>query len=120
MREIGTSRWTLKKKIKLVMDTLFSFSILPVTLVEIVGAFSFLGAAIWAIFTLIAKLVGSIPVSGWTTLFIFNLFSFGIVMLTLGILGEYLWRTFDASRGRPPYIVEREGEEPQRCTQSGK
>lgn len=119
MREIGTSRWTLKKKIKLVMDTLFSFSILPVTLVEIVGAFSFFGAAIWAIFTLIAKLVGSIPVSGWTTLFIFNLFSFGIVMLTLGILGEYLWRTFDASRGRPPYIIEREGEEKRNTCTSG-
>ena len=54
------------------------------------------------------KLAGLIEVSGWTTLFIFNLFSFGVIMLTLGILGEYLWRTFDASRNRPPYIVEDE------------
>lgn len=42
----------------------------------------------------------------FTTLFFFNLFSFGIIMLTLGILGEYLWRTFHTSRNRPPYIVE--------------
>jgi len=55
---------------------------------------------------LAAKLMGQIDVSGWTTLFIFNLFSFGLVMLTLGILGEYLWRIFDASRNRPPYIIE--------------
>ena len=52
--------------------------------------------------------MGLIQVSGWTTLFIFNLLSFGIIMVTLGILGGYLWRTFDASRNRPTYIVEEE------------
>lgn len=51
-------------------------------------------------------LTGMIEVNGWTTLFIFSLFSFGVIMLTLGILGEYLWRTFDASRNRPPYIIK--------------
>lgn len=72
------------------------------------GTFSFIGALIWAVVVLIFKLAGMIEVSGWTTLFIFNLFSFGVIMLTLGILGEYLWRTFDASRNRPPYIIEDE------------
>lgn len=43
--------------------------------------------------------------------YLINLFSFGIIMLSLGILGEYLWRTFDASRNRPPYIIEENGEE---------
>lgn len=109
-REIGTSRWTLKKKIKLVADTLFSFSTLPITLVAGIGTLSFIGALIWAVLVLTFKLMGLIEVSGWTTLFIFNLFSFGIIMLTLGILGSYLWRTFDASRNRPPYIIEEENE----------
>lgn len=107
-REIGTSKWTLKKKIRLVMDTLFSFSTVPVAMVESIGAISFFGSLIWAIVVLVCKLCGTIEVSGWTMLFIFNLFSFGVVMLTLGILGEYLWRAFDASRNRPPYIVEDE------------
>lgn len=105
-REIGKSRWTLKKKIRLVMDTLFSFSTLPVTIVSVVGVICFLVSFIWGVYVLYWKLVGEIPVSGWTTLFLFNLASFGITMLTLGILGNYLWRTFDASRGRPPYIIE--------------
>lgn len=105
-REIGTSRWTLKKKIKLVSDTLFSFSTLPITAVSMVGTISCVGAVVWAVVVLICKLMGLIDVSGWTTLFMFNLFSFGIIMLTLGILGSYLWRTFDASRNRPPYIIE--------------
>lgn len=105
-REIGESKWTLKKKIRLVMDTLFSFSSLPITAVLTVGVGSMVIAIIWAIVVLVSKLNGAITVSGWTTLFIFNLFSFGVIMMTLGVLGEYLWRTFDASRNRPPYIIE--------------
>ena len=107
-REIGTSRWTLKKKVRLVSDTLFSFSTLPISIVTIIGTFSFIGSIVWAVLELIFKLAGKINVSGWTTLFIFNLFSFGVVMLTLGIIGGYLWRAFDASRNRPPYIIEEE------------
>lgn len=107
-REIGKSKWTLKKKIRLVMDTLFSFSTFPITAVETIGVISFIGAVVWALVVFICKICGAINVTGWTTLFIFNLFSFGVVMLTLGILGEYLWRAFDASRNRPPYIIEEE------------
>lgn len=107
-REIGKSRWTLRKKIRLVADTLFSFSTLPIKVVTIVGTASFLGSLLWAVVEIVCKLMGLIDVSGFTMLFIFNLFSFGVIMLTLGILGEYLWRTFDASRNRPPYIVEEE------------
>ncbi len=105
-REIGSSKWTFKKKVKLVMDTLFSFTSLPISIVLNVGMISIIGAVIWAIVVLISWLAGAIDVSGWTSLFIFNLFAFGVIMMTLGILGEYLWRTFDASRNRPPYIIE--------------
>ena len=110
-REIGTSRWTLKKKINLVADTLFSFTSLPIKIVSGIGVSSCLIAVAWSIFILFSKFYGKIVVEGWTTLFIFSLLSFGIIMLTLGILGEYLWRTFDASRGRPPYIVEDDPQE---------
>lgn len=105
-RQVGKSRWTLRKKIRLVMDTLFSFSTVPIKAVTTMGILSFIGASAWAVIEVILKLLGYITVSGWTMLFIFNLFSFGIIMLSLGILGEYLWRTFDASRNRPPYIIE--------------
>ena len=107
-RKIGSSKWTFKKKVRLVADTLFSFSTLPITVVSVVGTVSFLGAVIWGAVVLICKLLGRIQVTGWTTLFIFNLMSFGIIMVTLGILGGYLWRTFDASRNRPTYIIEDE------------
>lgn len=105
-REIGTSRWTLKKKIKLVADTLFSFSTLPITVVTMVGFFSFAVSVLWALIVLLSKLAGNIPVSGFTSIFIFQLLSFGVIMMTMGLLGSYLWRVFDASRNRPVYIVE--------------
>ena len=107
-REIGTSKWTLRKKIRLVSDTLFSFSTLPIRLLEVVGFISILLGFIWTIVVFVSKLTGQIEVSGYTTLFLFNLISFGITMMAMGILGEYLWRTFDASRNRPPYIIEDE------------
>ena len=105
-RKIGKSRWTLKKKIRLVMDTLFSFSTVPITFITGLGVLSVIGSLIWAIDALISKLRGSIHVTGWTMMFIFQLLSFGIIMMTLGLLGNYLWRTFDASRRRPPYLIE--------------
>ena len=106
VREIGESKWTLQKKIKLVMDTLFSFSTAPVRLLEFMGVISVICGLVWAIVVFISKIAGNIPVSGFTTLFIFNLFSFGIIMISLGVLGEYIWRTFDVARNRPTYIIE--------------
>lgn len=105
-RKIGKSRWTLKKKIRLVADTLFSFSTLPISIVTGLGAVSVVISLLWALDALISKLTGRINVTGWTMMFIFQLLSFGVIMLTLGLLGAYLWRTFDASRRRPPYLIE--------------
>ena len=105
-RTIGKSRWTLKKKIRLVSDTLFSFSTVPISFITTIGFLSLAGSLVWALVLLIIKLTHGIDVAGFTTLFIFQLFSFGVIMMTLGLLGGYLWRTFDASRNRPVYIVE--------------
>ncbi len=107
-RKIGKSRWTLRKKVRLVSDTLFSFSTLPITIVSVIGTCSCGIAVIWAVMVFVSRLMGRITVEGWTALFMFSLFSFGIQMMTLGILGGYLWRTFEASRNRPPYIIEDE------------
>ena len=112
-REIGSSKWTLRKKIRLVADTLFSFSTLPITIVTWLGGLSCAGSILWALDALISKLSGRIDVTGWTMMFIFQLLAFGIIMLTLGLLGAYLCRTFDAARRRPPYLIERsDGEAP--------
>lgn len=89
-REIGNSKWTLRKKMRLVMDTLFSFSNLPITMVLTVGMISVIVAVIWSLIVVYYKLIGNIPIDGFTTMLIVQLFSFGTIMMTLGILGEYL------------------------------
>ena len=116
-RKIGKSRWTLQKKIRLVMDTLYSFSTVPITVVTIVGFLALVVSLLWAIIVLINKITGNIAVSGFTTMFIFQLFSFGITMMTLGVIGGYLWRSFDASRNRPNYIIEEDNEGSDRISQ---
>ncbi|NLC78939.1 MAG: glycosyltransferase family 2 protein [Ruminococcaceae bacterium] len=105
-REIGKSRWTLRKKLKLVTDSILGFSYTPIKVISGMGVALFFASFIWAVIVVICKLTGNIPVEGYTTLAIILLCGFGLVLLSLGILGEYMWRMFDASRKRPPFIIE--------------
>ena len=105
-REIGKSRWTLAKKIKLVLDSMMSFSYFPIRFMSGVGVTFFIGAVLMMIYVLIEKFTVGTPILGWASLMCVVLFSFGLMMLMLGILGEYVWRALDASRNRPPYLID--------------
>ena len=105
-REIGKSKWTLSKKVKMAIDSLLGFSYFPVRLMSVIGLFSMLGSLIVGILLLIKRLSGYIDVEGYTSIMILILLSFGIIMLSIGILGEYMWRTLDSARKRPPFIIE--------------
>lgn len=105
-RKIGKSSWTFSKKFKLFMDSLIAFSYVPIRFMSITGAGFFMAAIVWAITLIIDKMHGNIPVAGYTTLAVLILFSSGMVMFTLGILGEYIWRTMEAAKRRPLAIVE--------------
>jgi dolichol-phosphate mannosyltransferase len=105
-RKFGRSRWTLTKKIKLVVDSIVGFSFVPIRLMTSFGVLFFIISILWAIALIISRLLNQVPVEGWTTLMVVVLFSSGIIMLSLGILGEYIWRTFDAARNRPVFVVE--------------
>lgn len=106
-REIGKSRWTLSKKIKLVYDSLLSFSYFPIKMITSVGFLSFLISLILLVVIIGKKFAGIIDVEGYTSIIMIMLMGFGIIMLSIGVLGEYLWRTYDAARSRPPYIIEK-------------
>lgn len=105
-REIGKSRYTLAKKVKLAMDSMMSFSYFPIKFMSGVGFAFAIIAFIWIIEVLIERFVTGIPVQGWATLMCLILFSTGLILIMLGILGEYLWRTLDASRNRPVFLVD--------------
>ncbi len=106
-RQIGKSRWTLQKKVKLFIDSFVSFSFFPIRMISVFGVIFGFIAFIYGLFILIAKIFGLIPVQGWATVMAVILFVSSFQMLALGVLGEYIWRTLDASRNRPNYIVDK-------------
>jgi glycosyltransferase involved in cell wall biosynthesis len=105
-RHSGRSKWTLRKKLKLAVDSFVSFSYAPVRFMSVVGLlFSLLGFG-YALIIIVRALFNDVPVQGWSSLMCVLLIVSGVQLIMLGILGEYLWRAFDESRGRPRYIVE--------------
>jgi len=105
-RTIGKSRWTLSKKIKLVYDSLLGFSNFPIKFITAIGFLTFFASFIMLIVTVCQKLAGIIDTEGYTTLLTIMLMGFGIIMLCIGVLGEYICRIYDASRNRPPFIID--------------
>ncbi len=105
-REIGKSRWTLAKKVKLVMDSVMSFSYFPLRFMTGLGVVFNILAVVLLISVMVEKVTKGTPIVGWASLMCVVLCASGIIMLMLGILGEYIWRTLDAARTRPPYIVD--------------
>jgi polyisoprenyl-phosphate glycosyltransferase len=107
-RAAGTSHWTLARRFKLALDSLLSFSSLPIRLTWICGLLFLAGAAIFAIALVAGWLIG-----GWhaepasTAIIGLLLVGFGVLLTFLGAAGEYLWRAYDEIRGRPRYVVER-------------
>ncbi len=104
-RRYGHSGWSLRKKIKLAIDSITSFSYLPVRLMSYLGFVVALLGFLYAFIVLINGLAGY-PPKGWASLMVVILVIGGAQMLMMGILGEYLWRTLDETRHRPRYIIE--------------
>ena len=94
------------KKIKLVVDSMMSFSYFPIKFMSGLGVVMAILSFIWILEVLIEYIAIGTPVRGWSTLMCLVLFSSGLILLMLGVLGEYLWRTLDATRNRPVFIVD--------------
>ena len=107
MRQKGISKWTLGKKIKLFIDTFVSFSYIPLRLISVVGIMLAFMGFLYAFFIVFNRLFFSVPVEGWASLMVVLLVVSGTQLVFLGILGEYLWRNFDETRKRPPFIIDR-------------
>lgn len=105
-REVGKSRWTFSKKFKLVLDSMMSFSFFPIKCMTWVGIIFDILALALLIEVIVEKFTVGTPIAGWSSLMCVVLISSGLILTALGVLGEYLWRTLDASRTRPPFIID--------------
>ena len=106
-RHFGKSKWGISKRLKLFFDSLISFSYVPLRLMSFSGCVVALIGLIYGTEIFIEALVKKTAVAGWTSLMIIVLIMGGMQMVMMGMLGEYLWRTYDETRGRPKYVIEK-------------
>ncbi len=105
-RQEGKSKWTIAKKVKLLIDSFVAFSFAPIRFVSIIGILMFVIGLVLTTYIICRKLIYNDLVSGWAGLSTILFLGFGITNISLGIIAEYLWRTLDASRKRPVFIIE--------------
>lgn len=106
-RQIGRSAWTIAKKFRYLSDSVFSFTDLPVRFLFRIGVFGTFGSAIASAVVLAAKLMRRIPVPGYTATVLIVIFFGALNCMGLGIIGGYVWRTLENTKGRPNYLVAR-------------
>jgi dolichol-phosphate mannosyltransferase len=112
-RAAGEPKYSFRQLLKLAFDGIFNFSTTPLTLIFIAGLFTAMGAALAATVYLVARIgdftiFGHSPedVPGFTTLIITILFFSGVQLISVGIVGEYLGRTYQEAKNRPTYVVK--------------
>lgn len=105
-RKIGKSKWTISKKVKLLIDSFVAFSYAPIRFVSFIGILFFMFGVVWTIYIVFRKMLFDDLVMGWPALTSILLLGFGVTNIGLGIIAEYLWRTLDASRKRPVFIID--------------
>ncbi|MHB8744556.1 MAG: glycosyltransferase family 2 protein [Sulfuricaulis sp.] len=110
VREHGKSAWTLRRKLKYMMDSVFAFSDLPIRLLLIAGMLGLAIAVLLGIVVLSMRLFGDTQVPGYAATMIAILFFGGLNAFGLGLVGAYVWRAFANTQRRPLAIVMR-GEE---------
>lgn len=102
----GQSRWTFSKRFKYFIDSILGFSIVPIRLILLLGlaiAIPSFGYGMWVV---VHALLHGADVRGFPTLVALVTFLLGLIIVMLGVIGEYLWRIFDEISRRPEAVVE--------------
>lgn len=105
-REHGQTTWSFWGLLKYSIDGIVSFSTFPLTLVAIIGMIIFMLSVLLAIAFAIRTLIFDNPVQGWTSIAVIVLGLGGIQTLALGVIGQYLGKTFLETKNRPVFIIK--------------
>ena len=106
-RHSGRSKYSVFRLLKLASDGIFAFSIVPIRAAAILGAISIGLSGLFAVYTIFAKLFLNQTPKGFTALLLLITFLSGILLFFLGVIGEYVGRIYEESKGRPIYIIGR-------------
>jgi glycosyltransferase involved in cell wall biosynthesis len=101
----GESGWTLRRKLRYMSDSVFAFTDLPIRVLWMVGCLGLAAASILATIVAVLRLAGEVPVPGYTATIIVVTFFAGVNCVGLGIIGSYVYRSYEAVKGRPGAIV---------------
>ena len=105
-RHAGTTKWSFRKLLNYAIDGIIGYSTAPLRLATYLGGLSGIAAILYLIVVILQKLIWGIDVPGYATIIVLILF-FGCVQLfCIGIIGEYVGRTFEQSKSRPVYIAK--------------
>ena len=104
-RQVGTSGYTIGKLLALWFNGFTAFSIKPLRVATAIGAFSAIAGFLYGIYTIVKKLVNPNVVIGFSSLMSAMVFIGGMVMLMLGIIGEYIGRIYISMNNSPQYVI---------------
>ena len=105
-RTAGESKWSTRSLIKYALTNITSFSSAPMQLVTLMGCLMLAATAVLGTTALVQKLSGA-ALTGFTTVILLQLFTGSITMISLGIIGLYIAKIYDESKGRPRYIISK-------------
>ena len=106
-REEGKSAWTLKKKFNYFLDSLFSFTDLPIRVLLTVGAIGVIFSLVLGSIVLVLRIYGNINLPGYSPTILLILFFGALNVFGIGLVGSYAWRAFENSKRRPNAVVSR-------------
>ncbi len=106
-RFAGETKYPLRKMLRLAWDGITAFSDKPLKVAAYLGFLLSLCSFVYLLFVVIAKILGKSTVPGWASIVVINLFFNGVILIMLGVMGEYIGRIYDEAKNRPLYIVEK-------------
>lgn len=107
VRQYGISAWTLRKKMKYLMDSVFAFSDLPIKLLISIGVIGVLFSVGFGLLIIMLKAFGVVNVPGYAATVLMILFFGALNLVGIGIVGAYVWRAYGNTQGRPLAVVVR-------------
>ena len=105
-RPFGKSRWTFWKRVTLFLDSLLGFSVAPIRLISLIGFVVSLASFAYGSLISINAVRGKTVVLGFATIVTILSFLLGLIIVMLGVIGEYIWRIFDEINKRPESVID--------------
>lgn len=105
-RASGSSKWSFWKLAEYAIEGIIGYSTAPLRLATVLGGIAGIAAVFYLIWVVLEKLIWGINVPGYATIIVLLLFFSSVQLFCIGIIGEYVGRTFEQSKDRPVYIAK--------------